>query len=57
MPELRSLMSRVQLALNVSNIDEAIAFYSKMFNTASADVYCATAPSESVNLTSKTGCC
>jgi len=26
-------MSRVQLALNVSNLDEAIAFYSKLFNT------------------------
>jgi catechol 2,3-dioxygenase-like lactoylglutathione lyase family enzyme len=26
-------MSRVQLALNVSNIDEAIAFYSKLFAT------------------------
>ena len=26
-------MSRVQLALNVSDIGEAIAFYSKMFNT------------------------
>ena len=25
-------MSRVQLALNVSNIDEAVAFYSKLFN-------------------------
>jgi catechol 2,3-dioxygenase-like lactoylglutathione lyase family enzyme len=25
-------MSRVQLALNVSNLDEAIAFYSKLFN-------------------------
>lgn len=31
-------MSRVQLALNVSNIDEAIAFYSKMFNTQPAKV-------------------
>lgn len=31
-------MSRVQLALNVSNIDEAIAFYSKMFNTEPAKV-------------------
>jgi len=50
-------MSRVQLAPNVSDIDEAIAFYSKMFNTASADVYCATTPSESVTLTPKTGCC
>lgn len=26
-------MSRVQLALNVSNIDEAVAFYSKLFDT------------------------
>ena len=26
-------MSRVQLAINVSNIDEAVAFYSKLFNT------------------------
>ena len=26
-------MSRVQLALNVSNIDEAVAFYSKLFAT------------------------
>ena len=25
-------MSRVQLALNVSNIDDAVAFYSKLFN-------------------------
>jgi len=50
-------MSRVQLAPNVSDIDEAIAFYSKMFNTASADAYCATTPSESVTLTPKTGCC
>ena len=24
-------MSRVQLALNVANIDEAVAFYSKLF--------------------------
>lgn len=31
-------MSRVQLALNVSDIDEAIAFYSKMFNTEPAKV-------------------
>jgi catechol 2,3-dioxygenase-like lactoylglutathione lyase family enzyme len=29
-------MSRVQLALNVSNIDEAVAFYSKLFRTAPA---------------------
>ena len=26
-------MSRVQLALNVSDIDEAVAFYSKLFAT------------------------
>ena len=26
-------MSRVQLALNVSDLDEAIAFYSKLFGT------------------------
>ena len=26
-------MSRVQVALNVSNVDEAVAFYSKLFNT------------------------
>ena len=26
-------MSRVQLALNVNNIDEAVAFYSKLFGT------------------------
>jgi catechol 2,3-dioxygenase-like lactoylglutathione lyase family enzyme len=26
-------MSRVQLALNVSNIDEAVAFYTKLFRT------------------------
>lgn len=26
-------MSRVQLALNVSNIDEAVAFYSMLFGT------------------------
>lgn len=31
-------MSRVQLALNVSNIDEAIAFYSKAFSTKPAKV-------------------
>lgn len=31
-------MSRVQLALNVSDINEAIEFYSKMFNTAPAKV-------------------
>ncbi len=31
-------MSRVQLALNVSNLAEAIEFYSKMFNAAPAKV-------------------
>lgn len=29
-------MSRVQLALNVSDVDEAVAFYSKLFGTAPA---------------------
>jgi lactoylglutathione lyase len=29
-------MSRVQLALNVDNLGEAVAFYSKLFNTAPA---------------------
>lgn len=29
-------MARVQLALNVSNLDEAVAFYSKLFATAPA---------------------
>ena len=35
-------MSRVQLALNVDDLDEAVAFYSKLFNTSPAkrrDVY------------------
>ena len=31
-------MSRIQLALNVDDIDEAIAFYSKLFNTSPAKV-------------------
>jgi catechol 2,3-dioxygenase-like lactoylglutathione lyase family enzyme len=31
-------MSRVQLALNVSNLDEAIAFYSKLFGCGPAKV-------------------
>jgi lactoylglutathione lyase len=31
-------MSRVQLALNVSNIDEAVAYYSKMFGVGPAKV-------------------
>src|ERR1700760_2443211 len=31
-------VSRVQLALNVDNLDESVAFYSKLFNTAPAKV-------------------
>ena len=31
-------MSRVQLALNVTNLDEAIAFYSKLFGTEPAKI-------------------
>src|ERR1700730_14149167 len=31
-------MARVQLALNVDDLDEAIAFYSKLFNTSPAKV-------------------
>jgi len=31
-------MSRVQLALNVDDLDEAVAFYSKLFNTTPAKV-------------------
>ena len=31
-------MSRVQLALNVTDLDQAIAFYSKLFDTAPAKV-------------------
>ncbi|HXB89615.1 ArsI/CadI family heavy metal resistance metalloenzyme, partial [Mycobacterium sp.] len=31
-------MSRVQLALNVDDLDEAITFYSKLFNTEPAKV-------------------
>jgi predicted enzyme related to lactoylglutathione lyase len=31
-------MSRVQLALNVDNLDESISFYSKLFNTQPAKV-------------------
>src|SRR5580704_984062 len=30
------LVSRVQLALNVANIDEAVSFYSRLFGTAPA---------------------
>ena len=53
-----SPVSRVQLALNVSDIDEAIAFYSKMFTMESKDACCATSsPVESVSLTTKPGCC
>jgi catechol 2,3-dioxygenase-like lactoylglutathione lyase family enzyme len=32
------VMSRVQLALNVSDLDEAIGFYSKLFGTAPAKI-------------------
>jgi catechol 2,3-dioxygenase-like lactoylglutathione lyase family enzyme len=35
---LESFMSRVQLALNVDDLDESIAFYSMLFNTAPAKV-------------------
>jgi catechol 2,3-dioxygenase-like lactoylglutathione lyase family enzyme len=31
-------MSRAQLALNVDDLDEAVAFYSRLFNTAPAKV-------------------
>ncbi len=31
-------MSRVQLALNVSDLDEAITFYSRLFQTSPAKV-------------------
>ena len=31
-------MSRVQLALNVDDIDAAITFYSKLFNTSPAKI-------------------
>lgn len=31
-------MSRVQLALNVADLDEAITFYSKLFGTAPAKI-------------------
>lgn len=30
-------MSRVQLALNVSDLDESVAFYSQLFGTERAD--------------------
>ena len=29
----RSLMSRVQLALNVADLDDAVEFYSKLFGS------------------------
>ena len=35
---LEVAMSRLQLALNVSNLDEAIAFYSKLFATEPAKI-------------------
>ena len=35
---LESLMARVQLALNVSDLDEAISFYSSLFGTSPAKV-------------------
>ena len=31
-------MSRMQLALNVDDLDQAVAFYSKLFNTQPAKV-------------------
>ena len=31
-------MSRIQLALNVDDLDEAITFYSKLFNTQPAKI-------------------
>jgi catechol 2,3-dioxygenase-like lactoylglutathione lyase family enzyme len=35
---METAMSRAQLALNVDNLDESIAFYSTLFNTAPAKV-------------------
>jgi lactoylglutathione lyase len=35
---MEAVMSRAQLALNVDDLDEAIAFYSKLFNTSPAKV-------------------
>jgi catechol 2,3-dioxygenase-like lactoylglutathione lyase family enzyme len=35
---MEKLMARVQLALNVSDLDEAVAFYSKLFDAAPAKV-------------------
>jgi protein-tyrosine-phosphatase/catechol 2,3-dioxygenase-like lactoylglutathione lyase family enzyme len=37
-PEKGTTISRMQLALNVDNLDEAIIFYSKLFNTEPAKV-------------------
>ena len=34
-------MSRVQLALDVSNIDDAVAFYSKLFEVGETAAFCA----------------
>jgi catechol 2,3-dioxygenase-like lactoylglutathione lyase family enzyme len=31
--DIGAVMSRVQLALNVDDVDDAVAFYSKLFNT------------------------
>ena len=45
----RQVMSRVQLALNVDDLDEAITFYSKLFNTAPAKAKPATPTSRSPN--------
>ena len=42
-------MSRVQLALNVDDLDEAITFYSKLFNTDPAKVKGATPTLRSPN--------
>jgi hypothetical protein len=35
---MEAVMSRAQLALNVDSLDEAIAFYAKLFNTSPAKV-------------------
>ena len=40
-------MSRVQLALNVDDLDAALTFYSKLFNTAPAKLRRATPTSPS----------
>lgn len=42
-------MSRIQLALNVDDLDQAIAFYSKLFNTPPAKVKTVTRTSRSPN--------